>query len=52
MIKANFKNTKEAKLVKDPKDLNPFLFRFLKSVYSVQVSHLNEKFTLELNNYL
>ena len=39
-------------MVKDSKDLNPFLLRFLKSVYSVQVSHLHEKFTMELNNYL
>ena len=52
MIKQNFKGAKAAKYVSNTKDLNPFLFRFLKGVYQVQVSHLHEKFKAELTRYL
>ena len=52
MVKQNFKGSKAAKYVTNPKDLNPFLFRFLKGVYQVQVSHLHAKFKAELTRYL
>ena len=52
MIKENYENTKGASLIEDPKDLNPFLLRFLKIVYTTQVNQLHEKFTIELENFL
>ena len=36
---------------KDGDQLNPYIHRFLKSIYSIQVNHLFEKFTTELESY-
>lgn len=37
---------------KDRRTLNPYIVRFLKSIYQVQVNHLFSKYELELTNYL
>jgi c-di-AMP phosphodiesterase-like protein len=52
IILDNFKGAKKSLMTKDVSQINPFIVRFLKSVYQLQVSHLFEKYQTELKNYL
>ena len=39
-------------LTKDASQINPYIIRFLKSIYQLQVNHLFAKYERELRNYL
>lgn len=52
LIQENFKGSQKSFMTKDIKQVNPFIVRFLKSVYQLQVNHLFAKYENELRNYL
>ena len=52
IILDNFKGAKASLLTKDVGKINPFIIRFLKSIYQMQVNHLFKKYEDELRSYL
>lgn len=52
VIVNNFKGTQQSFLVKDVDQINPYIVRFLKSIYQVQVNHLFEKYENAMRSYL
>ena len=52
VILDNFNNSKKSLLTKDAKSINPYIKRFFKSIYQMQVSKLFAKHEKELRSYL
>ena len=52
VILDNFSCPKDPLLTRDESEINPYITRFLKSVYQLQVSHLFDKYERGLRAYL
>ena len=52
ILASNFKQTRQSFLVREESKINPYILRFLKSIYQVQVNHLFAKYERELKNYI
>ena len=52
VILDNFSCSKDSLLTRDESEINPYISRFLKSVYQLQISHLFDKYERGLRSYL